>query len=488
MNHAGHTASNNTAVPDTGLIEQLLRYLDGTLPQAEEAVVAQRLTEDPAARALLRDLAEQIICIGETERRLETPVAVEGGGCSPPPTPRHRQRRFLRWQSVALTLLASIIVAASGYSAWTFGRLPPVRVSRAVGATRLFSSVGTTLEGIPEGQQLRPGDTLASRASDAWITTDLIGGQLTIAGDSVLRVLRPVGSERRFELVEGSLWIDAGPGGRLGEVVVQTPTATVQARGCLFDVRTSATDSLVRVHRGQATVSRQIDAGTVSVTAGEQVKLSLDRSQAPTATSQPLPIHRWALDLDSAAMVSHGIVLPASEGKPTRLAAIPLLWKEGVESPLLLYPAGVAAWLTTESPLEIRADSVITFRGLMEARSGIRVGMTTQRMQGVFAGKFGVTIPPDDLVWDGQQWEVALDVSEFEAMNPQLATSPIGLEVGDLYAMTLDPEAKLQLTGISITDRGQSLPPQNTASDDAEDPWRFWVLPTWEKAVDRFFQ
>ena len=222
MNHAPHASSSSAAAPDAALIEQLLRHLDGTLPQEGQGAVATRVAEDPAARALLRDLAEQIVCLGEIERRLETPLAVDGGGCSPPPSPRRRQRRFLRWQSVALTLLASIIVAASGYSAWTFGRLPPVRVSRAVGATRLFSSAGTTLEGIPEGQQLRPGDTLASRASDAWITTDLIGGQLTIAGDSVLRVLRPVGAERRFELVEGSLWIDASPGGRLGDVIVQT--------------------------------------------------------------------------------------------------------------------------------------------------------------------------------------------------------------------------------------------------------------------------
>ena len=487
MNHAPHASSSSAAAPDAALIEQLLRHLDGTLPQEEQGAVATRLAEDPAARALLRDLAEQIVCLGEIERRLETPLALDGGGCSPPPSPRRRQRRFLRWQSVALTLLASIIVAASGYSAWTFGRLPPVRVSRAVGATRLFSSAGTTLEGIPEGQQLRPGDTLASRASDAWITTDLIGGQLTIAGDSVLRVLRPVGAERRFELVEGSLWIDASPGGRLGDVIVQTPTATVKATGCLFDIRTSATDSLVRVHRGQATVSRQIDAGTVSVVAGEQVKLSLDRSQAPTATSQPLPIHRWTLDLDSAAMVSHGIVLPASEGKPTRLAAIPLLWKEGVESPLLLYAAGVAAWKTTESPLEIRADAVITFRGLMEAASRIRVGMTTQRMQGVFAGKFEVTVPADDLQWDGGEWKVSLHVSDFEAMNPQLASSPIGLELGDLYAVTLDPAAKLQLTDIAVTDGAESLPPQDAASNAPEDPWRFWVLPTWEKAIKGFF-
>ena len=398
------------------------------------------------------------MCLGELEHRLELPAAASPAGRCQSPGPTSR-RWPSRWQAIAITLLASVVAAASGYSAWTFGRLPPPRVIKTVGATRLFSASGTTHDNIPENQRLGPGDTLESRATDAWITTDVNGGRLTIAGDSVLRVLRPVGNERRLELVEGNLWLDPSPGSDLGDVIVQTPTATVKASGSLFDIRTSATDSLVRVHRGRAEITRRFEVDAIELLAGEQIKLSLDTSESPRVTPQPLPIHRWTLDLHSAGMISHGIVLPASKNKPLRLTAIPLLWREGVTSPLLLYAAGVAAWMTTDSPLEIRADSVFTFRGLMEEPSGIRVGLTTQRMQGVFSGKFEVTIPTEDLQWDGTQWLVTLHASDFEAMNPQLATSPISLEVGDLYALTLDPAAKLSLTGIDIAPKPRESTP-----------------------------
>ena len=83
-------------------------------------------------------------------------------------------------------------------------------------------------------------------------------------------------------------------------------------------------------------------------------------------------------------------------------------------------------------------------------RSGVRVGLTTQRMQGVFAGKFEVTIAAEGMQWEGENWTISLEMHRLEALNPQLAASPAGLEVGDVYAFTLDPTAKLQLTGIAI--------------------------------------
>ena len=52
--------------------------------------------------------------------------------------------------------------------------------------------------------------------------------------------------------------------------------------------------------------------------------------------------------------------------------------------------------------------------------------------------------------WDGEEWTVSLEMPSLEAMNPQVAASPAGLEVGDIYAFTFDPTAKLQLTGIAI--------------------------------------
>jgi hypothetical protein len=449
------TPSSATA-PDAASIERLLRFLDGSLAVEERAKVSQWLGEDAAARRLLRDLAEQAVYLAELEHQagLEQqadvcPAVADG---RPPATPAFtgRRTRLARWRSVAITLVASIVVAASGYSAWTIGRLPPARVAGAVGPTRLFSASGRTVDGIPEGHRLQPGDTLESLASDAWIMTDLVGGQLTTAGNSVVRVLRPDGNERRFALVQGSLWIDPTAGSHLGDVVVQTPTAEVEAASSLFDVRTSATDSLIRVHRGWVQVRRRVDDASLTIAAGEQARISLDASEPPLASPQPPSTSRWTLDLSSAADISHGVVVPATADRPARLFAFPLLWKEHVATPLLLHAAGIAAWMTTDSPVRIEADAQVLFRGEMEHPTGIRLGFTTQRMQGVFAGKFEADVSPDDLTWNGTAWEVTLGIDQFEAMSPQLAGSPVDQELGDIYVVLLDGTAKLRLTAIEI--------------------------------------
>jgi hypothetical protein len=222
-----------------------------------------------------------------------------------------------------------------------------------------------------------------------------------------------------------------------------------------------------------------VDDASVTIAAGEQARISLDASGPPTALPQPPSTNRWALDLPSAANVSHGVVVPAmadlpariyqwaldltsggdaqtsrsgptTSDLPPRLFALPLLWKEKVETPLLLYVAGVAAWMTTDSPVRIEADSKILFRGEMEHPAGIRLGFTTQRMQGVYAGKFEVNVSPDELTWNGNTWEIALGIDQFEAMNPQLASTPVDQELGDIYVVLLDGTAKLSLTAIEI--------------------------------------
>lgn len=464
---------------DPASVERLLRLLDGSLSAEEQKQVSAWLSQDASARRLLRDLAEQAVGLAELadqeDAATETPPPLQ----HPLPAGPSRRPLLARWQSVAITVVASIVVAASGYSAWTLGQLPPARVAKAVGPTRLFSASGRTVDGVPEGHRLQPGDTLESLSSDAWIKTDLVGGQLTTAGDSVVRVLRPDGNERRFALVQGSLWIDPTADSRLGDIVVQTPTAEIEAAGSLFDVRTSATGSLIRVHRGRVTVRRRVDDASVAIAAGEQSRISLDASGPPTSLPQPPSTNRWALDLPSAANVSHGVVVPAmvdlpnrifqwaldltsggdvqtggsgptTSDLPPRLYAIPLLWRENVETPLLLHVAGVAAWMTTDSPVRIEAGSRVRFRGEMVHRSGIRLGFTTQRMQGVFAGKFEVDVSADDLTWNGGRWEISLGIDQFEAMNPQLASNPVDQELGDIYVVLLDGTAKLSLTAIEI--------------------------------------
>ncbi len=54
--------------PNDAPRELLLRHLDGRLTQEERLRVAELLRTDPAARAFLREVAEQAVMVADLER------------------------------------------------------------------------------------------------------------------------------------------------------------------------------------------------------------------------------------------------------------------------------------------------------------------------------------------------------------------------------------------------------------------------------------
>ena len=80
----------------------------------------------------------------------------------------------------------------------------------------------------------------------------------------------------------------------------------------------------------------------------------------------------------------------------------------------------------------------------------MRFGFSTQRMQGVYSGKFEVDVSSDDLGMAGDPWTVDLPLSAFHPLHPELSASPVGLELGDIYALTVNHDAGLEVHRIEI--------------------------------------
>jgi hypothetical protein len=74
-------------------------------------------------------------------------------------------------------------------------------------------------------------------------------------------------------------------------------------------------------------------------------------------------------------------------------------------------------------------------------------------MRGAFAGKFEVDVKPDALGPAGQTWEVELRLGDFRPLHPQLASSPNGLELTDVYALTVNEDAGLEINHIELLSR-----------------------------------
>ena len=78
----------------------------------------------------------------------------------------------------------------------------------------------------------------------------------------------------------------------------------------------------------------------------------------------------------------------------------------------------------------------------------------------MFAGKFEVDIPPASLGPAGETWEVELPLMNFRPLHPQLASSPDGLELTDVYALTIKEDAGLEIHHIELLPGEAAKPPE----------------------------
>lgn len=354
------------------------------------------------------------------------------------------------WQ-MALAVLLMAVLAVSAYAYVAAKKSSIARVYKVTGSNLFFGSTGHAESNLSEGMSLVAGDSLESRSCDAWITLKLEDqAMLTIAGHSSIRVLYSESNEQRFELLQGSLWFSPGEHRSGKKLFIQTPTAMLEARDTLFNVQTSAADTIVRVHEGSAQVTQRLNGKSVEVRTMHQATVSLNGKAAMVVTPQLKPTESWSSRFTQSPEASLGQWLPPTETIPARLRAVPLLWPIQGRDPLLLHVVGTAAWKSSDRPVLLRSDAHLRFRGRTERRQMVRFGFSTQKMRGVFAGKFEVDIPPERLGPAGETWEVDLPLKSFRLLHPQMASSPDGLELTDVYALTIVEDAGLEIYSMEL--------------------------------------
>jgi FecR protein len=431
--------------------ELLLRSLDRHPSPQDRAHAAELLRSDPSARAFLREVAEQAVIVADLERM----AAVQAQTDMPvqlPDRSRERGQRGFRawpWTVTAASIIALLTVVS--LQVFAIARPPILRVSKVTGSTQYLDSSGRTVHALGIGTALHAGDTLETRSCDAWIELELRNGStMTIAGNSTLRILDTEGDESRFHLVRGNLWVNPA-GQSAGEMLsVRTPTATVTTRNAQLDVQTSDNAMIARVNRGTARVTRLLDDGVAEVPADHQVIVRLGNREPLPVTAQPKPVTQWVCDLSLVPEVILGKWLPPTAEDRARLGAAPLLWPVSENKSVMLYAVALAAWKISDRPVLLQSESRLRFRGRTERLKTVRFGFSTQRMRGVFAGKFEIDVTPQLLGPAGETWEVELPLADFRPLHPQLSSSPAGLELTDVYALTINDDAGLEANAIEL--------------------------------------
>lgn len=442
--------------------ELLLRYLEGRVTPEERVRVTELLRADAAARAFLRTVSEQAVMVADLERI----AAGRAEALHPRPVMAERTRKMLpvnfrAWpRRVAAAAAAVLVLAALALQLRSNSRSGLVCVTKVTGSSQYFGSKGKMKSALTSGMSLRAGDTLETRSCDAWIELKLRDGStLTIAGHSRLRLLEGEARGKRFELSQGSLWANPAAGANREIVVIRTPTMAVEVPGAQFDLQTSPTESIVRINEGSARVTRNLDGSVVEVAKGQQVSTVLGRKEPLTAIPQPAPIDYWACDLWQVPEVVLGRWLPPTDQQRARLGAEPLLWPVAGRDPLMLYAVALAAWKSSEHPVVLHTSSKLRFRGRTERAQTVRFGFSAQKIRGVFAGKFEMDVTPAALGPAGETWEVALPLSSFRPLHPYLAASPEGLELTDVYALTINDDAGLEINHIELTSAQTTVQP-----------------------------
>ena len=432
--------------------ELLLRYLDGRVTPEERLRVAELLRSDASAREFLRTVSEQAVMVADLER-----IAAGRAEALHPRRAVAEQRRkivpvnFRAWQWRAAAAALVMVLAALAFQFRSNARPGMVRVTKVTGSSQYFGSKGKIQNALTAGTSLGAGDTLETRSCDAWIELKLRDGStLTIAGNATLRLLDGEAGGKRFELSQGSLWANPATGATGEPLLIQTPTMTVEVRGAQFNIQTSSTKSIVRVNEGSARVKKNLDGSIVAVAKGQQVATALGWKEPLVVKSQPAPINYWACDLWQVPEVILGRWLPPTEQQRARLGAEPLLWPISERDSMMIYAVALAAWKSSEHPVVLHADSKLRFRGRTERSQTVRFGFSAQKIRGVFAGKFEVDIPPASLGPAGETWEVELPLANFHPLHPHLAASPEGLELTDVYALTINEDAGMEINHIEL--------------------------------------
>ena len=439
--------------PNDAPRELLLRHLDGRLTQEERLRVAELLRTDPAARAFLREVAEQAVMVADLERiaagRQEAlhprPIRLADQGRKVVPV------NFRSWQWGLAAAAAVTVLAVIAFQLLPTTKPGIVRVSKVTGSSQYFGSNGRIENGLTNGTSLGAGDTLETRSCDAWIELKLRDGStITIAGHSTLRILDAEAGRKRFKLLQGNLWGSPAPGAAVEPLFIHTPTVAAEMLGAQFDIQTSPTETMLRVNEGSARVRRNLDGSAVAVPKGHQVAASLSRKEPLSVTPQPRPINYWACDLWQVPEVILGKWLPPTGNERARLGADPLLWPIPGRDSVMLYAVAIAAWKSTERPVLLKFDSRLRFRGRTERAQTVRFGFSAQKMRGAFAGKFEMDVQPASLGPAGETWEVELPLRDFRPLQPQLSSSPDGLELTDVYALTIKEDAGLEINHIEL--------------------------------------
>jgi hypothetical protein len=382
--------------------ELLLRFLDGSLDSSEEAEVIQVLEQNPSAREWLRDISEQAIAVADLER---TGAAMRAQSTSQTnAVPSVDEHAFLRgflqvsfkFVLPVAALIALLAVLISGIV--SKDPEPFLKILKVSRASHIYTALGKIEDQLESNMPISEGDTVETRSCDSWLELQL-GDQshITLAGHSYLQNMEKVEETVHLRFLTGSLWAELSKEEGGQSFAIHTPTCLIELQNAQFDLHTERFYTRLRVNEGTALVTRLLDQSRREVRAGEQIECVLDGSETFDPSEQPFPVNYWQCRLAKNPDITLGRVLPSFESDFANIKAEPLPWKVREKKYIMLYAVAFSVSRSSDQPVLLQPGSKLRYFVSYDHPERVRFGFSTQRMRGVYAGKFETDVHPSEL-------------------------------------------------------------------------------------------
>ena len=479
------TMHEHESTKGTALDELIEHVLAGAASDEEKRALGARLMADAEARrlylhrlnlhsALRRQFAYEVDddALAKTDAPIGPREADRSAGGR---APRLRGRSWAAMAAAVVVVIAGLYVLRPG------GPPKIVTITDMNGALEWTGDGGRVVRGLAAGTVLS-GGTLESLSADSWaVLTFRDGSTVAVSGQSTVTISED--QQKVLYLRGGSLSANVVAQGRGGPMLIHTPTARLEVLGTGLNVEAEESSTLLSVTEGRVRVTRLADGSVVDVPAQHQTVASVDRDARLEVTPRPGPVTAWEGGLPTDAI--HGEWRPESGRSGGGLRAAPMLWKHG-ESPITLYLVALSVSRGQSAPVLLTSGGKLRVCGRVERSGSVLFGFTTKHAKGGFAGKFLVERQFPNPVGGVEPLEIELRLEDFRPQDTALCEkfprmfpdSPIGLELVDVWCFTIDVDAGLSVTEISLVPSTASVIPRLPTTE----PPQLSVVDIWTAA------
>ena len=439
--------------PNQAQYELLLRHLDGRVTPAERLRVVELLRTDPAARAFLREVAEQAVMVADVERAKEQRACEMEARRDWEGQPRQvlgriggPRTRLAKWPW-AVAAAAVIALIASLYFLRPIAERPIAKVTALNGSLQWTGDGGRVFYDLSVGTEL-PGGTIEGMTPRSWFELEFNDGStVTISGNSMLTF--SARGQKKLYLKEGNMSSNVKPQPAGQPILIYTRSALLEILGTQFEVEAELAATTLNVSAGSVRVRRFSDGSMAVVPAKHRLIAAADREMLP----EPVPdsVNRWRSQLYRGPVGTQGRWSPGTDTQAAKLAAIPWTTPWG----MTIYTVGLGVSYGDKPPVILQPGSRLRVHGRVGLSHTVYFGVTAKHASGEFAGQFQ-TIRPAAEFLGGQDFEVVLSLRDFQPvsshdeMKDKLSSAPFDLVVEAFWCHTLDKQAGLEIAEVEL--------------------------------------